>query len=116
MFIEYTDADFDRLDEELLSEVIELCVQYSRSRSFAVSIQEARAGQAALDRAYVLCGFMTMPNQFRRYYQMVEQAGECREVLCAENGFTPHNDTNAESMRAKLQAKLPAAIRKARDW
>ena len=108
-FAAHTDEDFARLDADLLDEVIALCVQYSRSRNFAVPMSEAQTGNAALDRARILVGWLTTPYHFRRYYDAVEQAVPSG-LLTAANGFTPHNDANAEALANALRAKLPPAI------
>lgn len=108
-FTNFTDADFDRLDAELLSEVINLCVQYNASRSFAVSMTVSKAGAAALDRAKLILGFMVMPNEFRRYYESVEQAGSS-DLLTSANGFRPHNDACSAKLRADLERLLMPAI------
>ena len=108
-FAAHTDEDFARLDAGLLDEVIALCVQYSRSRNFSAPMSDAQAGNAALDRARVILGFLTTPYHFRRYYDSVEQAAPSG-LLTAANGFTPHNDANAEALASALRAKLPPAI------
>ena len=108
-FTNFTDADFDRLDAELLTEVINLCVQYNASRSFAASMEVSKAGGAALERAKLLVGFMTMPNEFRRYYESAEQAGSS-DLLTAANGFRPHNDACSARLRADLERLLMPAV------
>ena len=96
-------------DAELLAEVIDLCVQYNNSRSFSVSMTVSKAGAAALDRAKLILGFMVMPNEFRRYYESVEQAGAA-DLLTAANGFRPHNDACSAKLRADLERLLMPAI------